>query len=54
MPTVSPLYNPALNSSVFPYDPAQAKQELKEAGIAPGSLTIELDFQGILQYARAS
>jgi peptide/nickel transport system substrate-binding protein len=48
VPTVSPLYNPALNSSVFPYDPAQAKQELKEAGIAPGSLTIELDFQGSL------
>ena len=48
VPTVSPLYNPALNSSVFPYDPAQAKQELKEAGIAPGSLTIDLDFQGSL------
>jgi peptide/nickel transport system substrate-binding protein len=48
VPTVSPLYNPALNSSVFPYDPAAAKQELKEAGIAPGSLTIDLDFQGSL------
>ena len=48
VPTVSPLYNSALNSSVFPYDPAQAKQELKEAGIAPGSLTIELDFIGSL------
>jgi peptide/nickel transport system substrate-binding protein len=48
VPTVSPLYNPALNSSVFPYDPAAAKQELKEAGIAPGSLTINLDFQGSL------
>jgi peptide/nickel transport system substrate-binding protein len=46
VPAVSPLYNPALNSSVFPYDPAKAKQELKEAGIAPGSLTIQLDFQG--------
>ena len=48
VPAVSPLYNPALNSSVFPYDPALAKQELKAAGIAPGSLTIELDFQGSL------
>jgi peptide/nickel transport system substrate-binding protein len=48
VPAVSPLYNPALNSSVFPYDPTKAKQELKEAGIAPGSLTIELDFQGSL------
>jgi peptide/nickel transport system substrate-binding protein len=48
VPTVSPLYNPALNSSVFPYDPAKAKQELKAAGIAPGSLTINLDFQGSL------
>ena len=45
VPSVSPLYNPALNSSVFPYNPALAKQELKEAGIAPGSLTIPLDFQ---------
>jgi peptide/nickel transport system substrate-binding protein len=48
VPALSPLYNPALNSSVFPYDPTKAKQELKEAGIAPGSLTIELDFQGSL------
>jgi peptide/nickel transport system substrate-binding protein len=48
VPSVSPLYNPALNSSVYPYDPAQAKQELKEAGIVPGSLTIELDFIGSL------
>ena len=51
VPSVSPLYNPALNSSVFPYDPAQAKQELKAAGIAPGSLTIELDFQANLSAA---
>jgi peptide/nickel transport system substrate-binding protein len=51
VPTVSPLYNPALNSSVFPYSPALAKQELKEAGIAPGSLTIELDFQANLSSA---
>jgi peptide/nickel transport system substrate-binding protein len=48
VPAVSPLYNPALDSSVFPYDPAKAKQELKEAGIAPGALTIELDFIGSL------
>ena len=48
VPAVSPLYNPALNSSVYPYDPARAKQELKAAGIAPGSLTIELDFIGSL------
>jgi peptide/nickel transport system substrate-binding protein len=48
VPSVSPLYNPALNSSVFPYDPAKAKQELTAAGIAPGSLTINLDFQGSL------
>jgi peptide/nickel transport system substrate-binding protein len=45
VPAVSPLYNPALNSSIFPYNPTLAKQELKEAGIAPGSLTIQLDFQ---------
>jgi peptide/nickel transport system substrate-binding protein len=45
VPSISPLYNPALNSSVFPYSPTLAKQELKEAGIAPGSLTIPLDFQ---------
>jgi peptide/nickel transport system substrate-binding protein len=51
VPSVSPLYNPALNSSVFPYDPAKAKQELKAAGIAPGSLTIELDFQASFQSA---
>jgi peptide/nickel transport system substrate-binding protein len=48
VPSVSPLYNPALNASVFPYDPAKAKQELAAAAIAPGSLTIELDFQGSL------
>jgi peptide/nickel transport system substrate-binding protein len=46
VPSVSPLYNPALNSSVFPYNPTEAKQELKDAGIAPGSLTITLDFVG--------
>jgi peptide/nickel transport system substrate-binding protein len=46
VPAVSPLYNPALNASVYPYDPAKAKQELAAAGIAPGSLTIDLDFVG--------
>jgi peptide/nickel transport system substrate-binding protein len=50
-PSVSPLYNSALNSSLYPYDPAKAKQALKDAGVAPGSVTVELDFQGTFSTA---
>jgi peptide/nickel transport system substrate-binding protein len=44
-PPTSPAFNPTVNSE-YPYDPDKAKQLLQQAGIAPGSLTIELDYLG--------
>lgn len=44
-PPTSPAFNPTVNSE-YPYDPDKAKLLLQEAGIAPGSLTIELDYLG--------
>ena len=40
-PPTSPAFNASLDTKT--YDPAKAKQLLSEAGIKPGSLTIELD-----------
>jgi peptide/nickel transport system substrate-binding protein len=50
-PSVSPLYNSALNDSLYPYDPAKAKKALSDAGVAPGSVTVDLDFQGAFSTA---
>ena len=41
-PPTSPAFNPSLNSE-YTYDPAKAKQLLSDAGIKPGSLSIELN-----------
>jgi len=43
-PSISPLYNPTVDSSLFPYDPDKAKQVLQAAGIAPGSISLDLDY----------
>jgi peptide/nickel transport system substrate-binding protein len=40
-PPTSPAFNSSLDSDT--YDPAKAKQLLADAGIKPGSLTIEID-----------
>jgi peptide/nickel transport system substrate-binding protein len=41
-PPSSPAYNPALQT-VYPYNPAKARQLLAAAGYKPGALTIGLD-----------
>jgi peptide/nickel transport system substrate-binding protein len=41
-PSTSPAYNPAIESE-YPYDPAQAKKLLKQAGYKPGQLKLTLD-----------